>query len=460
MSLPFSNELEKRFFNRFNERKLSTYIEGKRALFSLSRPESQRQPFDFYLRLSGRIVAIIEVKSEYLIDVFNMSRMQAYAVEHDIRLIILTDGIERFDILDLRSDVKHDRVSFDYFTQLLLTKNQVDFSSIKDDIASIITRHFIQYDDSLITGIPDLANQITNQLSYDEIDQRYYILNPTGLNSIESKIFLHILGDGNIPERKIYRYTTLSTAYSMLSNNSFRMNCLVGMNDMTEVDYVENYINGHKTKFISKSPATIKAYNNRFISSCSLKEDDLTQWRLYADDSKGVCLVLNINKLENDSFIVKKISYGEKDGSHKALSILKDIIAEIKIKLGIDFYFKSITTWRHFFKPYEYAVEEEVRILYIRKSDSAVKKGWLLTATHNILNPYVDFELNSTEMPVTLTEIVLGPKCPEKELNKCQFKQFINELRAVKVTSALGVEVDKYNLKSLKVSISSITSYR
>jgi hypothetical protein len=63
-------------------------------------------------------------------------------------------------------------------------------------------------------------------------------------------------------------------------------------------------------------------------------------------------------------------------------------------------------------------------------------------------------------MPVSLIEIVLGPKCPEKELNKIQFEQYIRELRREKINSLEEGENSKYNLNKLKISISKITSYR
>lgn len=249
----------------------------------------------------------------------------------------------------------------------------------------------------------------------------------------------------------------------MLNYNSIRMNCLVGMNDTTEVNYVENYITGTNRDFAQAPWQTVEAYNRRFIASCTLKEDDLTQWRLYAEDSKGVCLVLTINEKNlNSKFILKRISYGKPDNTHPELDLIKNIIAELKDKINIDFEFKTLSTWKHFFKPHDYDVEDEVRLLFIMK-DEDIKKGWLLTASHGILNPYVEFKLNGDELPIELTEIVLGPKSPEKEINQKQFEQYIREIRRKKkkvMVDGHETEVDEYNLSKLKVSISRIKNYR
>ena len=235
------------------------------------------------------------------------------------------------------------------------------------------------------------------------------------------------------------------------------------MNDTTEVNYVENYITGTNRDFAQAPWQTVDAYNRRFISSCSLKEDDLTQWRLYADDSKGVCLVFSINEeLLTSKFILKRISYGGEGNIHPELDLIKNIIAELKSRLNIDFEFKTLSTWKHFFKPSDYAVEDEVRLLFILNQNE-VKKGWVLTGSHGILNPYVEFKLNGDGLPVELTEIVLGPKGPEKEINKRQFEQLIRELKRKKkqvTTDEVDTEVDEYHLSKLKVSISKIKNYR
>ena len=121
-----------------------------------------------------------------------------------------------------------------------------------------------------------------------------------------------------------------------------------------------------------------------------------------------------------------------------------------------------MTTWRHFFKPFDYTVEAEVRLLFVLH-DEDVKKGWLLTSSHSILNPYVEFKLNDDGLPVQLTEIVLGPKCPEKEINQKQFEQIIRELRRKKKKKTINnkeQEGDEYNIPKLSVSISKIKNYR
>ena len=74
---------------------------------------------------------------------------------------------------------------------------------------------------------------------------------------------------GEFKDKKICRYTSLNTIYDMLNYISFRMSGIVGMNDKTEVNYVETYLNGIEKPLIKEHYNTIIALNNRYITSCS-----------------------------------------------------------------------------------------------------------------------------------------------------------------------------------------------
>lgn len=458
----FDSQLEQIFYKRFTELNLMFRTSKKVYEIKLRKPIKTNVPYDFSIEISNRIIAIIELKSPQFIDIYDYSNIERYASQKNIRLVILSDG-ENFIITDRRNPNTKETVTFNEFVELLNSKADLDVTKLKSEIANkikdIISNSNFHFLKEQIDG---LLNQILNGIDFNEIDQSFSFKYPTDINNIENRIFRLLLKEDK-PLTKIYRYTTLNTIYSMLNYNSFRMNCLVGMNDTTEVNYAENYITGTNRDYTQAPWQTVEAYNRRFISSCSTKVDDLTQWRLYADDSRGVCLVLNIDeKLLNSKFVLKRISYGNEDGSHPELDFIKHIIGSLKDELNVDFDFKTLTTWRHFFKPFDYAVEAEVRLLFILH-DEDIKKGWLLTSSHNILNPYVEFKLNDDSLPIQLTEIVLGPKCPEKEINQKQFEQIIRELKRKKKKLTVNNETqegDEYNIPKLSVSISKIKNYR
>jgi hypothetical protein len=460
--MKFDSLLEEYFYNRFTKLNLKFITSKKVYDIKLTRPLKRNVPYDFSIVIGNITIAIIELKGHHFIDIYDYSNIEKYAAQNNIKFVILSDG-EKFIITDRKNPNTRGTFSFDEFIDLLSIREEIDVTNLKNEVSQKI-KSIIQNSDFrfLKEQINELSNQISHEIDFNEIDQSFSFRNPTDINNIENKIFRLLLKEDK-PLTKIYRYTTLNTVYSMLINNSFRMNCLVGMNDTTEVNYAENYITGTNRDYTQAQWQTVDAYNRRFISSCSLKEDDLTQWRLYAEDSKGVCLVLNVDqKLLNTKFILKRISYGEKDGKHPELDFIRQIIANLKDELNIDFEFKTLTTWRHFFKPFDYAVEAEVRLLFVLQDDE-VKKGWLLTSSHSILNPYVDFKLNDDGLPIHLTEIVLGPKCPEKEINQKQFEQIIRELKRKKKkikVDDIEQEVDEYKIAKMNVSISKIKNYR
>ena len=453
--------IEEEFYKKYNNAKVKYVTSNKTYIIKATKP-SRYVPYDIALSVANKTIAIIEFKSRRYIDVFDYSRILKYASENNIRLIILSDG-EKFIVTDRKNPNLKATYNFDEILTLFEKKLEINVEDAKTNIANLFKEIISQSEFIFLKeSIENMHSRIISGLEFDEIEQTFSFKNSTDINNIENRIFRLLLKDDK-PLTKVYRYTTLSTIYSMLNHNSFRMNCLVGMNDTTEVNYAENYITGTNKDYTQAPWQTVDAYNKRFISSCSLKDDDLTQWRLYADDSKGVCLVLNVNVEQlNSKFVLKRISYSKKDCTHPELDLIKKIIATLKDTLHVDFVFKTLSTWRHFFKPYDYAVEEEVRLLFVSHEDS-FKKGWLLTASHNILNPYVEFKLNDNDLPLQLSEVVFGPKCPEKEINLKQFEQFTRELRKKKKSITLNGrvnEMDEYNIPKLTYSLSKIKNYR
>ena len=187
------------------------------------------------------------------------------------------------------------------------------------------------------------------------------------------------------------------------------------------------------------------------------EKDDLTLWRLYSDDAKGVCLTFDI-KYENlnNHVLLQKVKYANKNGQHKELNFLKQIKLDVENKTGFPFDFRKLGYWKHFFKPYDYSIEEEVRLLIIdNDSLPKIKSDWVMTYTHSIINPIMDFRLNSKLFPIQLREITLGPKCPEQETNYVQLQEMIRRKKR-------EISDKKYDskLNTLKVELSEIKHYR
>ena len=100
------------------------------------------------------------------------------------------------------------------------------------------------------------------------------------------------------------------------------------MNDKTENDYAQKFISEAmpQSNVISRLQARTSSSNAdtfSFILSGSRmsKKDDLNMWRLYGDDSKGVCLWYKVDDELPDHFFLAKVSYA-KNGTHAELSYL------------------------------------------------------------------------------------------------------------------------------------------
>ena len=158
-----------------------------------------------------------------------------------------------------------------------------------------------------------------------------------------------------------------------------------------------------------------------FITSFTTKKDDLTMWRLYGDDAKGVAIHYKVEELPSD-FHLAHVSYADKDGYHPELLLLVEMT-----KITLDncyFCFKHLYKWRYFFKSFEYNVEDEVRLLYI--SDKLGKNSKWITTGAGIITPLVCFPIvdevdgaqpKATIYPLSLVGTSLGPQFPEQSKN-------------------------------------------
>lgn len=238
------------------------------------------------------------------------------------------------------------------------------------------------------------------------------------------------------PKTKFYRYGGLSLVHYLANEKTISFSGLTGMNDVSEVDYVESYSKILSSPHCFDNSKLLEDLNSKFIMCASKLEDNLNQWRLYGDDSKGVCLEMESHDHNSTDFYIKAVSYGEKvkhelNGNtdfinrHFELDILEAFQKVLFDKYLFTYPFKSLETWKHFFKSYEYAIEQEIRVLYInRKANDTLedwlKLKWILTNSHNILNPLMAIKYN--KLPFEITKVLFGSKAPEADVNIRQFK--------------------------------------
>lgn len=457
----YESEIEIIVFNRFKEALLNTDLLIK-AQDRWKTPLLIRY-FDVVLYKGTYPLAIIEVKAD-LQQKIQLARatdqVRSAMTITNARFGIITDNT-RFYFID-RSNFETDFVvsSFNEIIKKVISPNKIkilkrDKELVLKLVIESANRHLGENKDFLefVNNKPFL-----NRIEFDQNSNTFCLSDDEGgISAFENQFFIKMFGE--FKETKICRYTSLKSIYDMLNNISFRMSGLVGMNDKSEVNYVENYINGADKPLIKEHYNTIIALNNRYITSCTTigRKDDLTLWRLYSEDAKGVCLVYNVKEENlNNNILLQKVKYADENGKHKELDFLKQIKDDVENRTGFKFEFKKIGYWKHFFKAFDYAIEDEIRLLIIdNDSLSKIKTDWVMTYTHSIFNPIIDFKLNSKSFPIQLNEIVLGPKCPEQETNFVQIQEMIRRKKR-EITSK---DYDS-NLNNLKVELSSIKHYR
>lgn len=347
------------------------------------------------------------------------------------------------------------------FELLPAAKRKQEIENIAATIEHVVL-NFLHSSEIKPHPLEALKTKLANHFSKEKI-QKHLRYNSDGqffhftgdLRDLETfeNTFFRLLTEEVKTDEFIYRYTTLDTVFSTIKYTSIRLNGIVGMNDTSEVGYVESYLDNG---FVPMDNITdVEQINNRFIFCSSVLRDDLMQWRLYGDDCKGACLKFRVKKSSLLSGLqLRKISYGiEKDGKnyHPELVLVAEIIKAVKELHKQSVQFRALGIWKHFFKSFEYSPEKEVRLLLIRTNTESIKgerlvdeqphsikKDWCLTTSHQIINPFVTIALDDDAIPFELKEIMLGPKCPEIIANKKQFTQLLRERNLDNVTTEIS----------------------
>lgn len=242
-----------------------------------------------------------------------------------------------------------------------------------------------------------LCIEIANELKVKELNNEiaYYTSKETFMYSLPSEA-----KDNDV----IGNIAIMNTAY---------------MNDPTEGKLIQKYIvDDYDWKAQINSREDLTA-NFTFAKCFTEKIDDLPMWEMYGDRAKGVCVVVDGNKLLNQDVTLYRICYVDLDAKtfipkginsqinnadlikndlSKLKKIYKQFEEDIYAKIALESFFSHIS---YLFKDKAYSYEQEVRIIdnYVihnkkfRHTDEDPPKLYLLS----------DFKL-------PMTELIFGPK--------------------------------------------------
>lgn len=252
-------------------------------------------------------------------------------------------------------------------------------------------------------------------------------------NSAEDAFFSHLL-NGQIPH-KLCRFTTRHNLFQLLEGGKQNLCSIVCMNEKSEENYSD-------TK-VGLNCGDPRELNNYFILSLMPQEksDDLTMWRLYGDDAKGVCLNYEVEKERrgrklNGDFYISAISYGVDESSHPELDFLKLVLS-----LNIShwhFHFNRWHIWKHFFKSFRFKDEKEIRLLYLSDGKKSEEKKWIENSDSGIVSKMLLFSMiPNNNFPLRLTNVIVGPKSPEPTKIAEQFAFLVSQEWDTKYTSII-----------------------
>lgn len=275
----------------------------------------------------------------------------------------------------------------------------------------------------------------------------------TALHSIlfsaefENEFFRALLKAYAVDE--VCRYTTLETLNRIFTDKKQSCCSIVCMNDKSECYYADHYVYAKDSLPLSAlSDESVRELNSHFITSCTniTHADNLSMWRMYADNARGVCLVFQKDEdVMKDGFVLAPVSYGREDGSHPELEIVKALMNTPLKKYRV--VFRTFNLWKHFFKSFDYADEAEIRLLYTERDCTHYK--WIKTG-ENIFAPVVEFDTTnaSNKYPLILKKVILGPKSPDADTNVAQLRMMA------------GMSQLKFHDGKLRVEKSAIDNYR
>lgn len=395
--------------------------------------------YDAAITISDRIIAVIEFKPNLKSNMSVIQKIAGFAIEDRINYVVLSDGREFYVFDTFTSNTT--LLDFERFIELICDFQKTDRERLLNAIYFLDEK----FKDRIFLNCFDgsCSDLLAEDLFFDEEKQFFKFKNEDSLLGFEKRV-LDIL----VPPlaiNKVYRYTTMESAFKIIESGKFRLNGIVCMNDKSELNATDRFVG----KSTSVGVERVKEYNGIFISCFSTLKDNLNLWRLYGDDAKGVCLEFTIRTGESfPAHLIRDVQYLGENCVAEKIEKLNNIFIDFQNNFKRPLRMKIMEVLPYFFKDSDYESENEVRVL--SKSD-APGKHWFVSEPNIILTPFIEIELNSAEPLLKLTEIMLGPKASEKTINRDQFEHFLAKNKTSSGDCAF---------EGLSVTLSRINNYR
>lgn len=300
----------------------------------------------------------------------------------------------------------------------------------------------------------------------------------------------------------LYHYTSVSALYKIITNKTLLLSGVQSLNDMEEASYsINEFENDFKTLYEKQNDSFLNFFYENgflpkkkefeesasieidpFVFSLSKRYDNLAHWDRYADSRKGVCIGIDVSKLNEIAFIasgfvqISQILYNEekrleyfwksladKFFGNKSFRIVPEIPMDLLCKeMGYTFLSDCYRQMKYFVKNTAWEDEAEIRLAYedTVTKDTFSKISYLQGVYRNVQFPDVKAAFTQTGLDVLrfelinnkirpcrfldissiikkglITEVMLGPKCEQSKKDLDLFLK-CNELIDVRISES------------------------
>ena len=186
---------------------------------------------------------------------------------------------------------------------------------------------------------------------------------------IDTPLYLYGNSDSPSPnDGALFHYTTLRGFLKILEKMTLRSSPLCKMNDLNEanidsLDWGQDFLLMLEAEQYVKNQCSIISFSKNYMTGtiCVEGSNHPAMWAHYADDSNGVCIVLDKNSLiENNKKLLANLFYRMESVSYDLLCAPRDGIIEEAYANVSDFVRRNYREL--FFKKHlDWAYEDEIR---------------------------------------------------------------------------------------------------
>lgn len=140
-------------------------------------------------------------------------------------------------------------------------------------------------------------------------------------------------------DRPVYHYTSVQVLFEIVRSRRFRLSNVFFMNDYMEVEWLFSLADKRMEERKAESFDNLQTFTRErgfdhvFCGCFSRLKDDLSQWRGYADDGRGVCVGVDLERVtqanQKTLLRIEEVEYDQDVQRRKVDDILDEFQREL-----------------------------------------------------------------------------------------------------------------------------------